>query len=117
MDRDNGIRDGEISDGTVVTCTIPSLPLAPGRYLLTLYVAQASDVLDQIEGQIEFDVLEADFFGTGSLPADTQGPFLVRHHWQLAPKPQWGLWLRPSKRGPLRDAQSFPGCEVPRHVA
>jgi lipopolysaccharide transport system ATP-binding protein len=86
-DPDSGVRDGVIADGSVVSCAIPSLPLAPGRYLVTLYAAHASDVLDLIEGQVELDVLEADFFETGTLPTETQGPFLVRHHWELVTEP------------------------------
>jgi hypothetical protein len=86
-DPDNGLRDSTISNGSVISCTLPSLPLAPGRYLLNLYVARASDVLDHIEDQVELDVLEADFFETGTLPSETQGPFLLRHHWRLASQP------------------------------
>ena len=77
------VAEGLVGDGTGVRCTVQELPLRPGKYLLTLYVDQAGELLDNVEGQIELEVLPSDYFGTGSLPSETQGPFLVRHRWQL----------------------------------
>ncbi|HST16929.1 MAG TPA: ABC transporter ATP-binding protein [Gaiellaceae bacterium] len=77
------IRAGLIQDGTVVTCTVPELPLRPERYLLTLYLDDAGDLVDFVPHQIEFEVMPTDFFGTSLLPSATQGPVLVRQQWRL----------------------------------
>jgi hypothetical protein len=82
-DPQSTISGGTIADGTAVRCAVPELPLRPGKYLLTLYVDQAGEHLDVVDGQIELEVLPSDYFGAGSLPSETQGPFLVRHRWRL----------------------------------
>jgi lipopolysaccharide transport system ATP-binding protein len=87
LDPESTITAGEVGDGTIVLCRVPELPLRPGKYLVSLWLEQAGDPLDSIEGQIEFEVLPADYFGTGTLPGGTEGAFLVRHHWQLAERP------------------------------
>lgn len=58
---------------------IPILPLAPGRYAFTLYVAIDGNTADWIKDAGYFDVVQGDFFGTGRLMPTHQSPFLVRH--------------------------------------
>jgi lipopolysaccharide transport system ATP-binding protein len=82
-DPDNGVREGEVTDGTTVSCLLPDLPLRPGKYLLTLYVDRAGELLDNVDGQIEFEIAPSDYFGTGELPSESQGPLLVRQSWAL----------------------------------
>ena len=66
-----------------ISCLIESLPLAPGRYFLTLGCASRGQQLDYLERVGYFDVSEADFFGTGKLPPPTHGKILVKAEWQV----------------------------------
>jgi lipopolysaccharide transport system ATP-binding protein len=92
---------GVIEDGTVVSCHVPELLLRPGRYLLNLYVDHANEVLDHVDNQVEFEVLPTDFFGTGELPSDAQGPLLLRHSWQLHEHPaRHAVGVRRRQTGP-----------------
>lgn len=63
-------------------CTIPNLPLAPGKYLLSLGVSSGGIQLDWIEDMVELLVEGADFFGTGKLPLSTHGPLLIKADWE-----------------------------------
>jgi homopolymeric O-antigen transport system ATP-binding protein len=71
-----------MEDGVRLTCRVPELPLRPGRYLLNTRLERRGELLDEVREQVEFDVYPSDFFGSGALPADTEGPLLVRHEWQ-----------------------------------
>ena len=82
-DPESTVRTGEIADGTAIRCTVPELPLRPGKYQLSLRVERAGELLDEIEGQIEFELAPADYFGAGELPGESQGPILVRQRWML----------------------------------
>ncbi|MCI0682548.1 MAG: ABC transporter ATP-binding protein [Gemmataceae bacterium] len=63
-------------------CRLDELPLAPGRYSLTLNAgpqgAQWTDVIDQA---LWFDVTASDFYGNGKLPNPDWGRALVRSRW------------------------------------
>jgi hypothetical protein len=63
-------------------CRIDDLPLAPGRYCLTLNAgpqgAQWTDVIDQA---LWFEVTASDFYGNGKLPNPDWGRALVRSRW------------------------------------
>jgi len=77
------VRDGEVADGTTVRCSVPELPLRPGKYLLSLRVERARELLDEVDEQIEFDLAPSDFFGAGELPNESQGAVLVHQRWAL----------------------------------
>jgi lipopolysaccharide transport system ATP-binding protein len=64
-------------------CTIPRLPLAPGRYSINIYAEVKGAIADWVRDAATFDVVESDFFGTGQLPPGTHGHFLVEHSWSL----------------------------------
>jgi lipopolysaccharide transport system ATP-binding protein len=82
FDPNQELKSIEVSDGTEVICRVPELPLRPGRYFLTLYLDQTGDLLDRVQNQVEFTVTPSDYFGTGQLPSESQGPFMLRHTWQ-----------------------------------
>jgi homopolymeric O-antigen transport system ATP-binding protein len=82
-DPESTVRTGEIADGTAVRCAVPELPLRPGKYQLSLRVERAGELLDEVDGQIEFDLAPSDYFGAGELPGESQGPILVRQRWAL----------------------------------
>jgi lipopolysaccharide transport system ATP-binding protein len=75
--------DVTIEDGTEITCLIPSLPLRPGRYPITLYLDRGGEIIDRIDNQVDFTVLPSDFYGTGQLPSESQGAFMVPHQWRV----------------------------------
>jgi lipopolysaccharide transport system ATP-binding protein len=72
-----------IEDGTRITCTLPNLPLRPGRYPITLYLDRGGEIVDRIDNQIDLTVLPSDFYGTGQLPSESQGAFMVPHEWRV----------------------------------
>ena len=73
-----------IENGTTITCTLPHLPLRPGSYPITLYLDKGGgEIIDRVDNQIDFTVLPSDFYGTGQLPSESQGAFMVPHEWRV----------------------------------
>lgn len=66
-----------------VACKIHKLPFAPGVYKISLGLKSDQEGLDWIEEQIELNVEAADFFGTGHLPKESFGPFLLKGDWEI----------------------------------
>jgi lipopolysaccharide transport system ATP-binding protein len=65
-----------------LACRLDGLPLAPGRYALSLNAGLLHQGdLDVIPQAAWFDVMGADFYGNGRLPTPAQGRLLVRSHW------------------------------------
>jgi lipopolysaccharide transport system ATP-binding protein len=64
-----------------VRFTIPRMPLAPGRYRLTLFASVGGETADWVKDAAMFDVEGGDFFGTGRLwtPESGQGMILLEH--------------------------------------
>jgi len=63
-----------------VVCHIPELPLAPGRYSLTLLARIRGAVADWVTEAAYLTVEAGDYFGTGRLTTHKNG-FLVKHRW------------------------------------
>lgn len=85
------VRDAQLTTGTEVRCIVPELPLQPGNYLLTLYVDRGGQLADRVQNQIEFTLAPSDYFGSGTMPTDSHGPFLVPHRWRVAPDRPQGI--------------------------
>jgi lipopolysaccharide transport system ATP-binding protein len=66
-------------------CRIPRLALIPGTYSMSIFCSDrhTPGELDALERAVFFDVEEADYFGTGSLPPSTTGPLLVDATWSF----------------------------------
>lgn len=64
-------------------CSIPRLPLLPGRYLLNVYAEVNGLLADWVESAYEFDVVEGDYFGSGQLPPGSHGHLIVDHSWTV----------------------------------
>jgi lipopolysaccharide transport system ATP-binding protein len=79
----NGFEFASMPARGAVVCDIPSLPLQPGRYYVTLLARVAGDVADWIQNAGVIEVEAGDFFGSGNLPPPDQGPFLVPHRWSV----------------------------------
>ena len=83
FDPNQPLLEHDLVDGTTIYCRIPQLPLVPGRYYLTLYLDRPSEIVDRVQDQIELEVLPNDYYGTGMLPTDSQGPIIARQEWGL----------------------------------
>jgi len=65
-----------------VTLKIPEFPLSAGTYMLRLYLERGGVIEGWIK-DLELEVADADFFGSGqNTPPSWQGQLvLVRHSW------------------------------------
>ncbi|MBE7471626.1 MAG: ABC transporter ATP-binding protein [Anaerolineales bacterium] len=64
-------------------CTIPSLPLVPGHYNVQLGCHVNRELVDKIPFAASITVIEGDFYGTGRLPSNYFGNFLINYNWSL----------------------------------
>jgi lipopolysaccharide transport system ATP-binding protein len=65
-----------------ITCSVSALPLAPGRYLLSLSAGTPQNrLLDALDHAVTLDVEAGDFFGTGRIIDACHGKVLVRSEW------------------------------------
>jgi lipopolysaccharide transport system ATP-binding protein len=80
------------NDGLRIGCNdtlrllIPDLPLSAGNYRLRLFLERGGIIEDWIKDDLEIEVGDGDFFGSGrNAPIGWQGQVvLVRHSWGLA---------------------------------
>jgi lipopolysaccharide transport system ATP-binding protein len=66
-----------------IACTIPSLPLLPGTYYVSLYLASGLGHGDAVDGALAFEVTPHDIFGTGQIPSRGKGPVLTTGEWRV----------------------------------
>jgi lipopolysaccharide transport system ATP-binding protein len=66
-----------------IVCRLDEVPLVPGEYLLTLGCLTGERQLDLLEHVASFSVEPRDFFKSGSLPHQLNGPVLIRAAWDL----------------------------------
>ena len=66
-----------------VCCTVPVLPLAPGRYSVHLAATLRRERADLVENVAGFTVHEDNYYGTGRLPKPEKrgGAIVVDHNW------------------------------------
>lgn len=71
--------------GSKVRCHIPTLPLSPGVYRMSIFCKVDGQTLaDEIGSAAELSVTTGDFYGTGRMFGQEAGfPFLVRYRWEL----------------------------------
>jgi lipopolysaccharide transport system ATP-binding protein len=62
-------------------CEIPSLPLAPGEFRVTVALQISRKRSDFVADAARLTVIKADYFGTGFLPP--HGMVLIQNHWTL----------------------------------
>jgi lipopolysaccharide transport system ATP-binding protein len=79
-----GLIDRAPRSGTVV-CRLDRVPLVPGEYLLSLGCLSGERQLDLLEHVASFSVEPRDYFGTGYLPPQSNGPVLIGADWELLP--------------------------------
>jgi lipopolysaccharide transport system ATP-binding protein len=71
----------------VVDCTIPSLPLVEGRYVLNVFVSSQHGLEDYVLRVADLVVSTGDFFGTGRSVHPEWGAVAVLHDWSLVQEP------------------------------
>jgi lipopolysaccharide transport system ATP-binding protein len=64
-----------------IRCTVPSIPIAPGHYTISLYCEVNGVLADWIRGAGAFEIVERDVFGSGHLPLPTHGRLVLPHTW------------------------------------
>ncbi|GAC1323349.1 MAG: ABC transporter ATP-binding protein [Chloroflexota bacterium] len=67
-----------------IVCRLDEVPLVPGDYLLTLGCLSGERQLDLLEHVASFSVEPRDFFASGYLPHQLNGPVLMRAQWDLS---------------------------------
>jgi hypothetical protein len=60
----------------------PAARLQTGRHTVNLALVCNGEMADYVQGAVDFDVAERDFFGTGRHPAGT-APVWVHQHWMM----------------------------------
>jgi hypothetical protein len=63
---------------------LEEVPLVPGEYLLTLGCLSGERQLDLLEHVASFSVEPRDFFKSGFLPHQLNGPVLIRAQWDVS---------------------------------
>ena len=61
---------------------MPRLGLLPGRYRLTIFATVNNVIVDWVKNAGVFDVEGGDYFGTGRLPLEGEGLFVIDHAFQ-----------------------------------
>lgn len=73
-------RDGGLHLGPqTFVCSIPSLTLVPGEYVLRVWLDANRREVDLINEAARIQVIESDYYGTGRVPWN--GVFVLKHHW------------------------------------
>jgi lipopolysaccharide transport system ATP-binding protein len=67
-----------------VRVVIPRMSLIPGRYRLTIYATINGIIADWIKNAAVFDVEAGDYYGTGQLPPQGQGMFVLDHRFVVS---------------------------------
>lgn len=70
------------SEGRIV-CTLPGLPLNTGTYSFNIAIRVNGFISSWIKEVAIFEVVFGDFFGTGKLPDQNQGSFLIKQTWEI----------------------------------
>ncbi|MGH7139603.1 MAG: Wzt carbohydrate-binding domain-containing protein, partial [Pirellulales bacterium] len=78
-------RIGDLPPAGTLLCSIPSLPLVPGSYYVTVGCGSQTTPLDFVERCCRLEVVVSDFFGTGRMPNSKQAAVLVKADWQFEP--------------------------------
>lgn len=75
-----------IQSNTILTCTIPRLPLGGGSYGLVLFLESNGIIQDLIEEGITMEVMDQTFFGSArNFPNGWESKtILVEHHWSAS---------------------------------
>jgi len=96
LNEDAGVMIDELSAEGAFTCTISRLPLAPGHYTLSVICEIDGRIADWVQHAAVLEVVEGDLLGTGRLPSQAHGRFIVEHAWHSEDTSPGSLQLRRS---------------------
>ena len=65
-------------------CRVGRLPIGPGHYQVNLYCMASRTLVDAVQRVAMLSVEPGDFFGTGRLPQQSNGVFLVDQDWSVS---------------------------------
>lgn len=82
--RINNIEFDNLPPSGVFVCRIPELPLSSSSYLFNFVVKVNEMYSEGGDNQIEFTVVDGDFFGTGRIQPSVLGASLVKGEWHLS---------------------------------
>ncbi len=66
-----------------VEIVIPKLPFVKGKYTYTLFCSASGTILDWVQNAGYFLVEAGDYYGTGKVPPEVQGSFLVDYSFRV----------------------------------
>ena len=67
----------------IVQCSIPQIPLVPGRYFISLGFSSEKKQIDWLDRIGSIEIAATDVYGTGELPWASQGYFLSEALWGI----------------------------------
>jgi lipopolysaccharide transport system ATP-binding protein len=73
-----------LAPGGRLVCKIPRLPVVPGIYTFTIWCTVGDVLEDYVSEAGSLSVAEGDYYGTGKLPKNELGDFLVNHDWSVS---------------------------------
>lgn len=73
----------DLASSGIIECDIPSLPLLPGAYFVSVGCGSKVQQLDFIERSCKLHVTEYDVFGTGRLPLPGKAMVFVNAEWEV----------------------------------
>jgi lipopolysaccharide transport system ATP-binding protein len=66
-----------------INCELDKLPLIPGQYYLGIEFYAGNQALDWLDRIATLDIEPGDIYGTGELPASSNGYFLAHSDWKI----------------------------------
>jgi lipopolysaccharide transport system ATP-binding protein len=72
-----------LNPGSRILCRIPRLPLLPGTYTFDIWCKVGETIEDWVVNAGKLSVAQGDYFGTGKLPPNVVGDFVVAHDWSV----------------------------------
>jgi lipopolysaccharide transport system ATP-binding protein len=73
------------SDRETIVIDIPSMPLTPGEYFMSVHLKDGNSTVDFVLRAGTFTVVPADVFGNGFVAEPNEGYFTVPFEWELRP--------------------------------
>jgi len=61
---------------------VPRIPLIPGQYKVSLWCSVNGETSDVISNAGIIEVYQDDYYGTGKLPSNKDGNFLLDFQWE-----------------------------------
>ena len=67
----------------IVKLKINNIPLKPGKYLVTIYLASFTNVIDHIENAFKLVIVENKNLNYNIYPNKSQGNIMTKYIWEM----------------------------------